>query len=116
MRPPLAERIFESFSEGCAEVIDRGFYDQKDTQSIKGLRRDTEAMTDKFEEAISLLESKYKGKGKQKELKKGESNWPIIKDRRTRTIQLTKEAFTAIEEFRNKQKSEHRDRNKSKKR
>ena len=100
----LAERRFGRVSEGSAEVKDRGFYEQEDTQIVKGLRRDTEAVTYNFEKALSRFESKYKGKvKKQKELQEVESNWPIIKDTRTCTIQLAKEDFTAMKEFRKKE-------------
>mgnify|MGYP007123609020 CR=1 FL=1 len=37
----LSERRYKRFSEACAEVIDLGYYDQEDTQTIKGLRKDT---------------------------------------------------------------------------
>ena len=93
---------FERFSEGCTEVIGRRYDDQEDTQIIKDLRKDTEAMTERFEDALSLLETKYKRRRK-KEVKKVESNWLVIQERRRQTFQLEKDAFKAIEVFRNKE-------------
>ena len=76
--------------------MDREYYEQEETQTIKGLRNDAEAMTDKYEEALSLLESKYKRDGNKKEVKEVESNWPVNQERRRQTVQLGKEAFKAI--------------------
>ena len=58
--------------------------------------KDTEVILDKFEEAIPLLETKYKREGKQKDLKKAESNGFVIQEWRRQTFQLAKEDVKAI--------------------
>ena len=80
----LAERKFRRFGRDIQEVIDKDHYDEDDFRKVKEIKKDTEAITDKYEEILTYLDSVYSAKPKkmEKELKEVKENFEEIEQRR----------------------------------
>ena len=68
----LAERRFQRFDRDSQEMIEKDHYEEDDFKKLKEIKKDTEVITDKYEEALTYLDSAYSAKATKftKELKK----------------------------------------------
>ena len=71
--------------------------------NMKDLKKDSDKITDKYEEIIKYLESVYAGrpKKKEKEIKEIPGNFKEIAERKDTVRKKVKQANEAIEEARN---------------
>ena len=101
----LAERRFTKFEEDVEEIIGRTYYDEEDFKKVKDLKRETDKITDKYEEIITYFESIYAGKPgkKEKGIKEIVKNYQEITERRDSVRKKVKEANEAIETARNEE-------------
>ena len=94
----LAERRFTKFEKDVEEIIGRTYYDEEDFKKVKDLKRETDKITDKYEEIITYFESIYAGKPgkKEKGIKNIVKNYQEITERRDSVRKKVKEANEAI--------------------
>ena len=100
----LAERRFRRFEREIQEMIDKEHYEEDDFRKVKEIKKDTEVITDKYEEILTYLDSAYSAKPKKmdKELKEVTENFDEIEQRRDTVRQKIKEANEHIETERTK--------------
>ena len=80
-------------------MIDKDHYEEDDFKKLKEIKRDTEITTDKYEEALTYLDSAYSAKATKfaKELKEVTENFGEIERRRDLVRVKVKEATEHIE-------------------
>ena len=75
-------------------ILERTYYEKEDSNHVKEMKKETEACTSKYEEAITWLDSVYSGERGNKrkvELKDIEDNYKVIEDRRDAVRMIAKD-------------------------
>ena len=100
----MVGRRFNRFECDIA-VIEKGCYNEEDLKNVKDLNKDTEEITDRYEDIITYLDSVYSAKPakKKKDMKEVADNFTEVTERRNTLRKKVKEANKAIEAARNKE-------------
>ena len=96
------------------EMIDKDHYEEDDFKKVKEIKRDPKITTDKYEEALTYLDSAYSAKATKfaKELKEGTENFGEIERRRDSVRTRVKEANEHIEAQKEKSEAKRRENDK----